>query len=111
MVDIEFLRELTEVPSVGTACGPALNLIAARFGDTYAHVDASDGFRLFHKQNAPVSEITTVFIAHVDEIGGCIYGPRSDGGYNARYWGNRPAVFAYADLQGFDYLAQDGSKT
>jgi len=108
MIDLDFLKQLTEIPSVGTACGPVLNLIASRFGDHYSHVDASDGFRLFHKRGAVVSEITTLFVAHVDEIGGCIYGPRPGGGFNARYWGNRPAVFAYAELQGFDYLAQDG---
>jgi len=111
MLDFEFLKKLTEIASVGTACGPVLNLLAARFGGRHDRVDASDGFCLFHKAGAPIDEITTVFVAHVDEIGGCVYGPRTDGGFHARYWGNRPGIFAYAELQGFDYLAQDAAAT
>lgn len=111
MVDADFLKQLTEIASVGTACGPVLNLLADRFGDAYQRTDASDGFCLFQKAGAAVEEITTVFVAHVDEIGGCVYGPRPDGGFHARYWGNRPGIFAYADLQGFDYLARTGDET
>ena len=110
MIDIEFLKQLTEVPSVGTACGPVLNLLAHRFGDGYSRIDAADGFCLFHKVGAKVAEVTTLFVAHVDEIGGCVYGPRTEGGFHARYWGNRPGIFAYADLQGFDYLAASGKE-
>jgi len=106
MIDIEFLKQLTEVPSVGTACGPVLNLLANRFGEGYARVAVSDGFCLFHRAGAQLAGVTTVFVAHVDEIGGCVYGPRADGGFQARYWGNRPSIFAYAELQAFDYLAQ-----
>ena len=111
MLDKDFLKQLTEMPSVGTACGPVLNLLAKRFGDDYDRVEESDGFCLFHKAGAEIDEITTVFVAHVDEIGGCVYGPRAGGGYHTRYWGNRPGIFAYAELQGFDYLTQDGAGT
>jgi putative aminopeptidase FrvX len=111
MIDFDFLRQLTETPSVGTACGPVLNLLAARFGDGYARTDASDGFCLFRRTGAPLADITTLFVAHADEIGGCVYGPRPEGSFHARYWGNRPEVFADAELQGFDYLAQDGAAT
>ncbi len=110
MVELDFLKQLTEIPSVGTACGPVLNLLSDRFGAAYDRIDASDGFCLFHKAGAPIDQITTIFVAHVDEIGGCIYGPRAEGGYHARYWGNRPGIYAYNDLQGFDYLAQNGTE-
>jgi len=105
MVDKDFIKTLTETPSVGTACGPAMNVLADRFGAGFTRVDASDGFCLFHKAGAAIDSLTTVMVAHVDEIGGCVYGPRASGGYNARYWGNRAGIYAYAELQGFDYLA------
>jgi putative aminopeptidase FrvX len=107
VIDTDFLKTLTEVPSVGTACGPVLNLLTERFGNDYARTFVSDGFCLFQKAGSTAEALHTVFVAHVDEIGGCVYGPREEGGFQARYWGNRPGIFAHAELQGFDYLAED----
>jgi putative aminopeptidase FrvX len=110
VIDVAFLTALTEVPSVGTACGPALRLLAQRFGDGYARTLAPDGFCLFQKAGAGPGSLRVVFVAHLDEIGGCVYGPRPEaegGGYNARFWGNAPEIFAGATLQAFDYLAED----
>ncbi len=109
MIDLEFLKALTEVPSVGTACGPCVSLLAERFGTGYAQTLVPDGFCLFQKTGASVSDLQVVFVAHMDEVGGCIYGIRAEahgGGYNARFWGNRPQIFADAKLQAFDYLAE-----
>ena len=111
MIDLDFLKELTESPSVGTACGPVLNLLINRFGSEYNHISASDGYCLFHRADAAISDVTTLFVAHVDEIGGCVFGPNEDGGFRARYWGNCPEIFADATLQGFDYLADNGFDT
>ncbi|HZT40646.1 MAG TPA: hypothetical protein VFA07_00585 [Chthonomonadaceae bacterium] len=114
MVDSEFLKALTEVPSVGTACGPVLNLLARRFGKDYTRTLVPDGFCLFQKAGVTPEALRAVFVAHVDEIGGCVYGPRPEwegGGFNARCWGNRPGIFADATLQGFDYLAEDAGET
>ncbi|HLV79630.1 MAG TPA: hypothetical protein VKT32_05085 [Chthonomonadaceae bacterium] len=113
MVDTAFLKALTEVPSVGTACGPVLNLLARRFGEGYTRTLVPDGFCLFQKAGAGPEALRVVLVAHVDEIGGCVYGPRSEwegGGFQARCWGNRPPIFAEAALQGFDYLAEEAAE-
>lgn len=113
MVDTGFLKALTEIPSVGTACGPVLNLLARWFGDGYTRTMVPDGFCLFQKAGASPEALRAVFVAHVDEIGGCVYGPRPEwegGGFNARCWGNRPPIFAEAVLQGFDYLAEKSAE-
>ena len=108
MIDHDFLKALTEVPAVGTACGPCITLLAERFGAGYAQTLVPDGFCLFQKADAQLSDLQVIFIAHMDEIGGCIYGarPETQGGYNARVWGNKPHIFANARLQAFDYLAE-----
>jgi putative aminopeptidase FrvX len=110
MIDQEFLKALTETPSVGTACGPCISLLTPRFGNGYAKTLVPDGFCLFQKAGAALSDLKVVFVAHMDEVGGCIYGARphrQSGGYNARFWGNTPDVFANARLQAFDYLAEE----
>ena len=111
MLDHDFLKALTEVPSVGTACGPCISLLTQRFGDGYARTVVPDGFCLFQQAGARVEDLRVVFVAHMDEIGGCIYGARPhrhSGGYAARFWGNTPDIFANARLQAFDYLAETG---
>ncbi|MCW3053144.1 MAG: hypothetical protein JWN14_2314, partial [Chthonomonadales bacterium] len=35
MIDTAFLKAFTEVPSIGTACLPAMNMLAERFGSGY----------------------------------------------------------------------------
>jgi putative aminopeptidase FrvX len=108
MLDQDFLKALTEVPSIGTACGPAVNLLTQRFGADYTRTLVPDGFCLFQKAGASPEALRVVFVAHMDEIGGCAYGPRAEGGFHARAWGNAPKIFADATLQAFDYLAEDG---
>ncbi|HLK60253.1 MAG TPA: hypothetical protein VKU00_27065 [Chthonomonadaceae bacterium] len=108
MIDTDFLKALTEIPSVGTACNPVLNLLAQRFGDGYTRTFASDAFCLFQKAGAGPEALEKVFVAHVDEIGGCVYGPRSGGGYDTRIWGNQAGIYVQAALQAFDYLAEEG---
>lgn len=111
MLDLDFLKSFTEVPSVGTACMPAIYMMANRFGTGYAFHFVTDGFCLFHKAGYTPESLHTVFVAHLDEIGGCVYGARPEGGYHSRVWGNRPSIFAYSPLQAFDYLEGDGSNT
>ena len=113
MIDKEFLKALTEVPAVGTACGPCIGLLTQRFGDGYAKTFVPDGFCLFQKAGAVLSDLKVIFVAHMDEVGGCIYGARphrQSGGYNARFWGNTPDIFANANLQAFDYLAEEDER-
>ncbi|MCS6777023.1 MAG: hypothetical protein RMJ43_11230 [Chloroherpetonaceae bacterium] len=111
-MDIDFLRALTEVPSVGTACGPVWRLLTARFGDRFTRHCVPDGFCYFAPEGpsgAPVSP-SVVFVAHVDEVGGCVLGPCDSGGYHTRFWGNTPDVFAAASLQAWDYLAEEATQ-
>jgi len=113
LIDRDFLKALIEAPSVGTACGPTINLLTKRFGASYSRTVVSDGFCLFQPAGASPNALRTLFIAHMDEVGGCVYGPRPEeegGGYMARAWGNRPGIFAYSILQGFDYLAECGDQ-
>jgi putative aminopeptidase FrvX len=109
VIDLEFLKTLTEVPSVGTACGPTIRLLTERFGTDFTRTVVPDGFCLFQPAGATPDALRVIFVAHMDEIGGCVYGPRPEaqgGGYLARVWGNRPGIFAYSSLQAFDYLTE-----
>jgi len=70
-----------------------------------------DGFCLFQLSGAAPQALRVLFVAHLDEIGGCVYGPRDEppGSYDARWWGAEPEAFAAANLQAFDVLATDPS--
>lgn len=112
-VDKDFLKALTEAPSVGTSCGPVIKLLTHRFGDGFNRTLVDDGFCLFQKSGSVPAELRAVLVAHIDEIGGCVYGPRNaemGGGFNARCWGNQPEIFADAELQAWDYLAEDDTR-
>lgn len=104
-LDKEFLGRLMEAPAVGTACGPVLSLLSERFGASYVQTLVPDGFCLFQKQGGTPEELEVVFIAHMDEIGGCVYGPAEGGGFITRVWGNAPRLFAENALQAIDWLA------
>ena len=106
-IDKDYLKRLTETPSVGTACGPVVSLLTEFFGDGYARTLVQDGFCLFQKAGAKPDKLKAVFVAHMDEIGGCIYGrlPESKSRYRARFWGTAdPKLYARARLQAMDYL-------
>ena len=107
LFDRAFIKALTEIPSVGTACGPMMNLLTKRFGNGYSRTFVPDGFCLFQKNGYSPIDLEAVFVAHLDEVGGCILGPRPEGGFNARFWGISPDVFANSELQALDYLAED----
>ena len=109
-IDRDFLRRLTEAPSVGTACGPVVSLLTGFFGDGFTRTLVQDGFCLFQKVGAKPEKLKAVFVAHMDEIGGCIYGklPRRKNLYRSRFWGTLdPKLFMRAKLQAMDYLAED----
>ena len=110
MIDTAFLKAFTEVPSIGTACLPAMNMLAEKFGSGYDRTFVSDGFCLFQKAGAGPEALKVVFVAHVDEVGGCVYGPQGDLGFLTRVWGNTPDLFAGFPLQAFDYLATSGDQ-
>ena len=111
MADTVFLKMLTEIPSVGTACKPALNLLAQHFGAAYRKTYVQDGFCLFQKRDGTPQDLRAVFVSHVDEIGGCVYGPHGEKSneFFARTWGNTPDIFANAPLQAFDWLAESAA--
>lgn len=109
MIDHDFLCKLIELPSVGTACGPVVKLATERFGADYKRTYERDGFCFFQKTEATLEDLRVVFVAHMDEVGGCVYGKREDGFFDTRVWGNRPSIFDEAQLQGFDWLTEDAS--
>ena len=102
-MDHDFLVELTEAPSVGTACGPVLNVLRRRM-DGWDEKHVPDGFSLFTLGLAGLAGVRVLLIAHVDEIGGCAYGPHPEGGFSTRTWGTEAATYVNAQLQGFDWL-------
>ena len=108
MVDRDFIKALTEAPSVGTACGPVLTVLSSWFGAAYARTLVPDGFCLFQKAGASPADLRAALISHVDEVGGCALGLRpieAGGGCYTRHWGIRASVFTSSRLQAFDYLA------
>lgn len=120
ILDRDFLKAFTEIPSVGTACAPAMKLLKSRFGPGYTTTEASDGFCLFQKRGSDPGALRVVLVAHIDEIGGCVYGPDTSEtasitdaapAYASRCWGNHPKIFADAELQAFDYLSEDGAES
>ena len=122
-IDKDFLKAFTEVPSIGTACAPAIRLLQERFGNDYTATYVPDGVCLFQRRGAGPGALKAVFVAHADEIGGCVYGldtsaqhieaidASSTDVFASRCWGNRPQIFADAELQAFDYLSKDGTNT
>ncbi len=110
MIDHDFLKAFTEVPSVGTACNPVLNLLTARLGSAWSRRWVSDGYALFQRRRGNIEDIKVIFIAHVDEVGGIVYGGHGEGEFLTRCIGNVPQIFADAELQGFDYLAEQGTE-
>jgi putative aminopeptidase FrvX len=104
-LDRAFLKRLLEAPAVGTACGPVVSLLTERFGEAYTRMLVPDGFCLFQKSTGTPEELEVVFVAHMDEIGGCVYGHADGIGFHTRVWGNAPRVFQEHPLQAMDWLA------
>jgi putative aminopeptidase FrvX len=109
MIDQDFLKALTEVPSVGTACNPVLTLLTERLSAAWSRRFVSDGYCLFQRRGGTPEDIKVLYVAHVDEVGGCVYGSHEGGAFLTRCWGNTPQVFADASLQAFDYLAESAT--
>lgn len=109
MINTAFLKALTEIPSVGTACNPGINLLTEWLGEDYTRTLVSDGFCLFQKRGAGPEALRVLLVSHIDEVGGCVYGACTPDGFMTRHWGNKPSIFANASLQAFDYLAEDGN--
>jgi putative aminopeptidase FrvX len=108
MIDLEFLKTITEVPSVGTACFPVLRHFESRLAGEYSSLIVPDGFCFLHKKGADPAKIRTVFVSHVDEIGGIVTGSPAPGIFSTEFWGNTAAAFIGKPLIGYDYLSQDG---
>jgi putative aminopeptidase FrvX len=91
-----------------------ISLLSERFGESYELTVVPDGFCLFRKRGDPGSRglagLKAVLVAHMDEIGGCVYGERKAGGFDTRFWGNTPEIFRHATLQGMDYLEENSAK-
>jgi putative aminopeptidase FrvX len=108
-MDHDFLKELTEAPSVATACGPVLSVLRRRL-DGWDERHEPDGYSLFTLGLTGLKGVKMLLVAHVDEIGGCAYGPHAEGGYHTRIWGAAAATYAQAQMQGFDWLAQSAEE-
>lgn len=110
MIDQDFLKAFTEIPSVGTACNPVLNMLTERLSAAWSRRFVSDGYCLFQRRGGTPEDLKVLFVAHVDEVGGCVYGSHTGGAFLTRCWGNVPQIFADAPLQGFDYLAESAKE-
>jgi putative aminopeptidase FrvX len=107
-LDLPTLKRLTETPSVGTACGPVVSILGDFFSTGFTRTVIPDGFCLFQPAGATPEQLRAVFVAHMDEIGGCVHAAISggEGRFACRFWGTRdPGLYAGADLQAYDYLA------
>jgi putative aminopeptidase FrvX len=107
MIDLEFLKTITEIPSVATACYPVLRHFESKLAGQFNSMIVPDGFCLVHKKGTDPAGIRTVFVSHVDEIGGIVTGSPAPGLYSTEFWGNAAAVFTGGPLVGYDYLSQD----
>lgn len=103
MPDLPFLKQITETPSVATACLPMMNLLARRFGPSFTRTSGQDSFALFTK-TPDLGRLKAVLVSHVDEIGGCVFDEVKAGLWNTRVWGGLPAAFCGTPLQAWDYL-------
>lgn len=109
-LDFHFLATLSETPSVATACGPVLNLVR-RWLDRRCHFHfAADSHALITFRGVMPRDLRTLFVSHVDEIGGVVLKPAEDGWYETRHWGCTAEDFVLARLQAFDYLAGDAAE-
>jgi putative aminopeptidase FrvX len=108
-MDWPFLQQLSDALSVATACAPVMNLAAQWLGDGFERVSGVDSFALFHRRSVPIADLSCLFVAHVDEIGGCVLGTDGSGWYRTRCWGCSPLLYARAPLQAMDYLAESAA--
>ena len=63
-IDLDFLKAITEAPSIGTACGPVLRVIENRFGDAYGQHFVQDGFTLFQQGVIAPEKLEVLLVAH-----------------------------------------------
>ncbi len=112
MENHHFLKAMTEVPSVATACNPILQILDEHFDTGFRKTFVSDAFCLYQKANTDISALEAVFIAHLDEVGGSVLGhhAKEKNEFVTSVWGNIPTIFEEANLQAFDYLAESGAE-
>lgn len=108
MPDLQFLKQITETPSVATACLPMVNLLARRFGPSYTCTRGQDSFALFTR-TPEIGQLKAVLVSHVDEIGGCVFNQVAPRLWNTRTWGGPPATFCNTPLQAWDYLDEEAA--
>ncbi|MBN1412611.1 MAG: hypothetical protein JW969_17310 [Spirochaetales bacterium] len=107
MTDMDFLKQITEVPSVGTACLPIIRIIENRLFKTHSSRIVEDGFCLFIGKGSSLSRIKILIVCHLDEIGGYVTAHMGGDKFGTEYWGNTADVFLNTRLAGFDYLSGD----
>ena len=76
MIDKEFLKALTEVPAAGIAAAPGSACSRSVSGMGILKTFVPDFFCLFRRQRQ-LFILKVIFVAHMDEVGGCIYGAAS----------------------------------
>lgn len=110
MLDMEFLKALSDAPGVATACGPVVAVIRHWLGGAFDARLCPDSHLLVTKPGTDVSGLRRLMITHMDEIGGCALGDRTDGWLDTRHWGCGPERYAGASLQAIDYLADSAAE-
>lgn len=104
VMDTAAPRAWCELPSVGTACGPAAAFARARLAG-WQIVEVTDGGLIATAPGADATRVRLLFVVHVDEIGGMIGQPLGRDSYAIRSWGAPPRVFA-GPLQAIRYDAE-----
>src|SRR5205085_8105339 len=104
-LDWDELKMLSEVPGVGTACGPVGSCLRGLLPG-YELTELMDGGLVAVPRGERADGARLLFITHVDEIGGFVLFPE-EGGFGTRLIGNRAEAFADTPLQAFRYDAAD----
>src|SRR5690348_10719707 len=100
-MDTAALRAWCELPSVGTACGPAAAYLRAALPG-WSVIDVTDGGLIATAPGAAAGGVRLLLVVHVDEIGGLVGQSLGRESYAARCWGAPPRVFA-GPLQAIRY--------
>src|SRR5437660_135666 len=108
-LDWDELKTLSEVPGVGTACGPVGSCLR-RLLPGYEFTEVMDGGLVAVPRGERAEGARLLFITHVDEIGGFVLFPE-ESGFGTRLIGNRAEAFAHTPLQAFRYDATDADQT
>lgn len=107
--ELQELCKFCDLVSVSTACGPAVKWAKERLGPWRTRLE-DDGFFLGTPPGTKPEDVTILYVAHVDEIGGVLLGPHQGGkGFDTLLAGVSKDALAGRSLVAMDYADEDGS--